>query len=455
MPATEKQQAIASESRVRKADQSISETPALEWRRQGEEWETSNPNGSPAIDAKPSLLVLTSTFPKGPDDSTPAFILTLSKHLQRWFQVTVLSPAARGAPDSGKLEGVQVQRFHYFWPRSLELLADGAILENLRRRRWLFLQTPFLLLFELVATYRLARAIRPAVIHAHWFIPQGIVAAVVGSLLNIPVVVTALGGDVSGLRGWLWSSIRKVVASKSKAITVVSADLRNRLNGVVSATGEPPAVIPMGVDTDRLRDVSDGAAPVDKTILFVGRLAEKKGLRYLISAFPQVLSRHPDARLRVVGDGPMRAEMETLAQHLDLADHVTFVGGQSPQELRRSYVRSRVFVVPSVVARSGDTEGLPVALLEAMAAGRPIVATSVGGIPEVVIHGRTGLVVEPESPAGLARAICELLDSGSRAERLGKVARRWARRKFDWHNVAASYAALLTRVANASIGPTG
>lgn len=395
----------------------------------------------------PTLLVLASTFPKSRADSTPAFVLDLSKHLQSRFQVTVLTPAVKGAPEGDEIEGVKVRRFHYFWPRSLELLADGAILENLRRRRWLFLQAPFLLLFEFVAAYRLARASRPAVIHAYWFIPQGLVAVVVGSFLNIPVVVTALGGDVSGLRGWLWSTIRNVVASKSKAITVVSTDLKNRLSGVVSATGEPPAVMPMGVDTERLTDESDGSIPADKTILFVGRLAEKKGLQYLIKAFPQVLSHHPEARLLVVGDGPNRAELEALAEHLHLTDHVRFVGGQSPEELRRSYLSSRLFVVPSVVARSGDTEGLPVALLEAMAAGRPVVATSVGGVPEVVVQGRTGLLVEPESPRALASAITTLLDSPDGAGRMGTVARRWVRRKFDWRQVGQRYANLLTQAA--------
>ena len=440
---------------MRKAHQSTTETRAPESRRHVEAGKSSEPQGALATEAKPSLLVLASTFPKGPGDSTPAFILSLSKHLQSWFRVTVLSPAATGAPDSGELEGVQVRRFHYFWPPSLELLAEGAILENLHRRRWLLLQAPFLLLFEFIATYRLARASRPAVIHAHWFVPQGIVAVIVGSLLNIPVVVTALGGDVSGLRGWLWSAIRSAVASRTKAITVVSTDLRNRLSGVVSATGESPAVMPMGVDSDHLRDESGGAVSADKTILFVGRLVEKKGLEYLIRAFPEVVSRHPDARLMVVGDGPLRGEAEALAKRLHLTGHVRFMGGQSREELRPSYLRSRLFVVSSVVARSGDTEGLPVALLEAMAAGRPVVATAVGGIPEVVIHRRTGLLVEPESATSLAGAICELLDSPAEAARMGALARRWVRRKFDWRHVAARYAALLSEVAAVQRGPSG
>jgi len=253
--------------------------------------------------SKPGLLVLTTTFPRNAEDSTPSFVLNLCKRLQAQFDVTVLAPSAGGARHRGEVEGVQVRRFHYFWPRSLELLAEGALLESLRQRPWLFLQTPFLLLSELVAAYSWARRSKPAVIHAHWLIPQGIVAVLVGGLLNIPVVVTAHGADVSGLRGWPWSAIRRAVAARSKAITVVSSDLKKRLDGVVSGLGQAPLVMPMGVDSDRFR-AGEAARPAnDKTVLFVGRLAEKKGLEYLLRAFPQVLSHHPDARLVVVGDG--------------------------------------------------------------------------------------------------------------------------------------------------------
>jgi len=409
--------------------------------------QTSNPLPEVSDVDKPSLLVLTSTFPKGSGDSTPPFVLNLSKRLQPWFKVTALTPAVKGAPDRDEIEGVQVRRFHYFWPQSLELLADGAILENVRHRRWLLLQAPFLLLFEFIAAYRWARANRPSVIHAYWFIPQGIVAVMVGGLLGIPAVVTALGADVSGLRGGPWSAIRRVVAARSKGVTVVSWDLRNRLGAVKSGTGELPAVIPMGVDAERLRAESGAAPPAEKRVLFVGRLVEKKGLEYLIRAFPEVLSRHPDAQLIVVGDGPLRGGMEALTRKLGLEDQVDFVGGKPHLELARFYSACRVFVGPSVVAESGDTEGLPVAFVEAMAAGRPVLGTSVGGIPEIVIPGRTGLLVEPGSPTALAAAVNELLDSPAKADRMGKVARRWVRRKFDWRQVGQRYANLLTQAA--------
>jgi len=397
--------------------------------------------------ARPALLVLSSTFPKSIDDSTPPFVLQLSSHLLPYFDVTVLTPAVRNAPRKETLQGVNVRRFHYFWPRSLERLADGAILENLSRSRWLYLQAPFLLLFELIAALRLARAKRPAVIHAHWFIPQGIVAVIVGRLLKIPVVITAHGADVYGLRGRVWHALRRALTSRCEAVTVVSQDMATKLPGATSRRGEPPLVMPMGVDSQRFAVGPATPSAPGQTVLFVGRLAKKKGVEHLIRAFPAVLARHPDARLVLVGNGPCRAELQALSSQLGLTDRVRFAGAQSPAELPRFYNSSRVFVGPSVVAASGDTDGLPVVLPEAMAAGCPLVGTAVGGILDVVIHGRTGLLVEPGSPTALAAAINELLDSPGAAERMGALAQRWVRRKFDWRQVARGYADVLAQAA--------
>lgn len=400
--------------------------------------------------ARPALLVLSSTFPRSIDDSTPPFVLQLSSHLLPYFDVTVLTPAVRNAPHKETLQGVKVRRFHYFWPRSLERLADGAILENLSRSRWLYLQAPFLLLFELIAALRLARAKRPAVIHAHWFIPQGIVAVIVGRLLKIPVVITAHGADVYGLRGRLWRALRKALASRCEAVTVVSQDMATKLPGATSRRGEPPQVMPMGVDSQRFAAGPATSGDPGQTVLFVGRLAKKKGVEYLIRAFPEVLARHPDARLVLVGNGPCRAELGALSWQLGLTDRVRFVGAQPPAELPRFYRSSHVFVGPSVVARSGDTESFGLVFAEAMAAGCPVVGTTVGGIPGLVAHGRTGLLVEPESPAALAAAINHMLDSPTKAERMAALARRWVRRRLNWRHVARRYADKLAQAARAS-----
>ena len=397
--------------------------------------------------SRPTLLVLTSTFPKGLNDSTPPFVFQLCRHLLPHFEVTVLAPAAGSAPEVDTLQGIKVRRFHYFWPRSLERLTHGAMLENLVRNPWLWLQAPFFVLFELVATLRLARAMRPDVIHAHWFVPQGIVAALAGLMLRIPVVVTAHGGDVYGLRGRLLDAMRRAVASRCEAVTVVSRDMAMNLPGVVSRRGEPPKVMPMGVDTQRFSEAPAHNGNSEQVVLFVGRLARKKGLEYLIRAFPGVLARHPDARLVVVGDGPCREQLEALSSQLRLGDRVRFAGAQPPAALPRLYRASRVFVLPSVVAMSGDTDGLPVVLLEAMAAGCSLVGSAVGGIPDVMINGRTGLLVEPGAPAALAAAINQVLESPDQAARMGSLAQRWARRRFDWRQVARGYAGVLANAA--------
>jgi glycosyltransferase involved in cell wall biosynthesis len=391
--------------------------------------------------------VLTSTFPKSADDGTPPFVFQLCRRLLSRFDVCVLAPAVRNAPQAESLQGVRVRRFHYFWPHSLERLADGAMLENVSRNRWLYLQAPLLLLFGLIAAFRLARAMRPSVIHAHWFIPQGMVAVLVGRILKIPVVITSHGGDLYGLRGRLWNALRRALAARCKVVTVVSRDMAVNLPDVMSQSGEPPKVMPMGVDTQRFAVESEHHEDSDQTVLFVGRLAKKKGVEYLIRAFPDVLAHHPDTCLVVVGDGPCRGELEALSSQLGLEGRVRFAGAQPPAELPRFYRRSRVFVAPSVVTRSGDTESFGLVFVEAMAAGCPVVGTSVGGIADVVVHGRTGLVVEPESPSALAVAINQLLDSPTEAQRMAAVARRWVRRKFDWRQVARRYADTLAQAA--------
>ncbi len=321
------------------------------------------------------------------------------------------------------------------------------MLENLRRSPWLYLQAPFLFLFELIAALQLARKLRPAVIHAHWFVPQGVVAVLVGWIHKIPVVITSHGGDVYGLRGRIWGALRRAVAARCEAVTVVSRDMAANLPEFVSQGGEPPQVMPMGVDTQRFAVEPERRKDSDQTVLFVGRLAKKKGVEYLIRAFADIAERHPAARLLVVGDGPCRGELEALSSQLGLADHVRFVGAQPPAELPRFYCQSRVFVAPSVVARSGDTESFGLVFVEAMAAGCPVIGTNVGGTADVAVHGRTGLLVEPESPAALAEAINELLDSPAKGEKMAALARRWVRRKFDWRQVADRYADTLAQAA--------
>ncbi|WP_295697064.1 glycosyltransferase [Lapillicoccus sp.] len=361
----------------------------------------------------PRLVVLASTFPARPDDGTPAFVLDLAQAEAQGFETTVIVPAVRGALSRERIGSVEVRRFRYF-PSRWEDLADGAILENLRARPSRWLQVAPFLLAEWLAVRRAVRELRPDVLHVHWIIPQGIVA--LGVMGRIPSVVTTLGGDLYGLRNPVALALKRAVVSRAGALTTMNEDMRRQL----VALGAPESratVVPMGADLRGIRTAAEGVTRETGRLLFVGRLVEKKGLTHLVEALR--LLDDPSLRLTVVGDGPLRRDLEDQATGLQ----VEFLGALGRTTLAQQYARATVMIVPSTRAASGDQDGLPVALLEAMGLGCPVVASDLPGINEVVLDGETGRLTPPGDPAALAVAIREVVGSPERAARLGAAAR--------------------------------
>ena len=170
-------------------------------------------------------------------------------------------------------------------------------------------------------------------------------------------------------------------------------------------------------------------------LVFAGSLIPRKGVNYLLEAMPPILRAFPDCRLAIVGDGSQRAELERQAQDLGLAQAVTFTGALSQAEVRRWMQRARLSVLPSI------EEGLGVVLLELLACGTPVVASRVGGIPDVVTPA-VGRLVPPGDPAQLAEAICALLgDLPAWAEMSGR-ARGHIVAEYDWERIAGRHIAL-------------
>jgi colanic acid/amylovoran biosynthesis glycosyltransferase len=381
------------------------------------------------------LLVLASTFPGGADDGTPAFVRDLAIAEATEFDTVVLVPRVAGAAMAEHRDGLTVRRFRYF-PRRWEDLADGAIIENLRRRRSRWLQVLPFVLAEAWALRRLIREHRPDVLHLHWIVPQGVAALLTGR--RVPWLVTTLGGDVYALSDPISARLKRTVLRRAGAVTAMNADMTARL----VAQGAPPArthVLPMGADVGLVRAAAAGVARQPGRILFVGRLVEKKGLHVLLAALRGVGT--AGWSLEVVGDGPLRAQLEAAAAGLP----VTFLGALPRAELARAYGRGEVVVVPSVAAASGDQDGLPVALLEAMAAGCAVVGSRIAGIDAAVVDGDSGLLVPPGDPGALAAALDGLLADPDRRAKLGAGAAARAE-EFSVAAVGARYRALLRQV---------
>jgi glycosyltransferase involved in cell wall biosynthesis len=385
--------------------------------------------------ARLRILVLASTYPRWPGDPEPGFVHELCRRLAARFDVTVLAPDAPGAT-AGLLDGVEVARFRYA-PRSWQtLVAGGGIVANLRRHPWKALLLPGFVLGQWLAAHRVLRARRFDVVHAHWLVPQGLVARALRA--HAPYVVTSHGGDLFGLRGGAFTALKRAVAARAAGMTVVSTAMRDEARRLGLA---PPRleVLPMGVDLQR-RFIADASVMRDPDrLLFVGRLVAKKGLRHLLDALPAIRARRPRATLDVVGYGPEEPALRAQVERLALGDAVRFLGARPQEELPALYRRAALFVAPFVRDASGDQEGLPVVLMEAAACGCPVLAGDVAGVSDLLGPAMHECTVPAADVAALAAAVLRRLEDRVAAAASAASIRAFAAQRFDWERIAAAY----------------
>jgi len=383
--------------------------------------------------ARPRALVVATTYPARHGDGTPAFVADLCAELAVDFDVTVVVPRVSGAPSreqspDGSLTVVR----HRYFPRRWESVAEGAILENVRARKSTLVQVPFLVGSQFFAVRRVARAVRPDVIHAHWIIPAGVSARALSR--KAPLVVTTLGGDLYALRGRLPTRLKRRVVAAARVVTVMNADMANVVR---SLGGTDVRVMPMGARFSVVTPVA-GDGPV--RVLAVGRLVEKKGFDVLLAA----LENAPGTSLTIVGDGPERGALESAARALGA--RVTFAGQLGREALDAAYTHADIAVFPSRPAASGDQDGLPVAMLEAMGSGLAVIASDLPGLNEAMVDGVSGVLVAPGDARALAAAVRELTGDPERRRALGGAAASRAA-KYSVESVGAGYRALLHEVS--------
>lgn len=395
-------------------------------------------------EGRPTLLVLTSTYPRWAGDPEPGFVHELARRMTVRFHVIVLGPHAPGAKVVEVADDVEVIRYRYAPERWETLVNDGGIVTNLRRRKWKLLLVPSFVLAQAWRAMRLVYTRDVAVIHAHWLIPQGLIAAVLQHLpgRKVPFVVTSHGADLYALRGGLLGRLKRWVVGESSAATVVSSAMRGHLGGIGADLGKV-SVLPMGVDLAERFTPDPSVSRSHREILFVGRLVEKKGLRYLMEAMPSVLRSVPDARLTIAGFGPEEKALKAQVKRLGLEPEVTFLGAVQQAELPSLYRRAALFVAPFVQADSGDQEGLPVALMEAVACGCPVVAGHVPGIDDLLGKLTSELCVDARNPAALAARIVAGLEHPDAERARAQRVRDTASMHVDWTRIARGYADLL------------
>ena len=385
--------------------------------------------------------MVTSSYPKFPGDVTAPFIESIARGVAaRGHAVDVVLPQH---PDLRRGDDEPVRFFPYrYAPDRWSLWGYAQSLEgDVRVRPSIYLLFPFAAAALRSAVSARLQARRYDVVHVHWVVPNAALVQDIAGAHRVPLVVSLHGSDVFLAERLLPARVlaRRAFA-RAGVVTACSADLHAR----ALALGAPPErtrTVAYGVDVSAFSPERKdsgwrerlGIPADDLLVVAFGRLVEKKGFGCLVEAAARV----PGVSVVIAGEGDLRNELRSLIEATGAP--VRLAGNLDREAMADALAAADVVAIPSVVDRAGNVDGLPNTLLEAFAAGRAVVASRVAGIPDVVQHDVTGLLVPPKDPLALAAALERLRREPATRERLARAARETAVRRFTWDEAARRF----------------
>lgn len=358
--------------------------------------------------------MLTSTLPRHPDDLQANFV---GEQADAWAterpgdQLIVLAPHHAGAAfkeDKGKYK---IQRFRYAFPVQLQRLAYPAILPNLRRNPLLYLQVPIFLICQYLAAKKLSRQTGANLVYAHWIMPQGLIAWLLKKSTGIPYILQNHSSDLAVFESLVAPGrlLAQAILEDCAHFFCVNSEQQDRAASLFEGRAREQflarcTVLPMGIASGQQTKPDNPG----HDLVTIGRFSRKKGIDLLIRAAEILASRSVRPRIALAGDGEERARLEKLVQRAD----ISFAGFLTGDAKNRFLASAKCFAFPAH-ADQGDVEGMPVALLEALARGAPVLATrdsNVRLLPEWdAIRDHVVFIEDPTDIEALASAIEDLL----------------------------------------------
>ena len=397
------------------------------------------------------VLYLVTNFARWEGDPHSPWLVEQALQLRdRGIESAVLAPSYKGLRDH-EIYGIPVYRFHYFFSRWEDLTHLEGGPNKIKNPLYLPLILPYMF-FGTLAAIRHCRRQRYDVLHVHWPLPQGVFGLVGQSISGARLVTSFHGAELLLTRRYPFlKSVLRYIIQRSDAVSANSSFTASLVRDLADVEVK---VIPYGstIVTREVPSMVAGPGPhpeplgpepgnEGRRILFVGRLIERKGLPYLIEAI-HLLPPGLRVRLDIVGAGHQRPLLERLVREKGLAERVFFRGRIPYEELAELYAGCDLFVLPAIVDSRGDTEGLGVVLVEAMSYKKPVIATNVGGIPDIIRHNKTGILVEQRDPQALAQAIEAVLTDENRAKELGQAGFAYIKEYFAWPRIVDQVVAL-------------
>ncbi len=390
------------------------------------------------------VVHIVTAFPRHEDDVITPWLGTLIRAQQAGgLDVSVLAPSYRGL-GAQRVGEIDVRRFRYAPRRFERLTHDETVPDRLGHSPWYAGLLPLYLAGGVLESLRLGRE-RPDVVHVHWPVPHAVFGATTRAASGgrTAMVCTYYSVEIRWIERrvpWLkpllaWS------ARAADGLTAISTETASR---VPAPAEREISIVPFGSalqvsGREGLRPPLATDDPLQ--LLFVGRLVERKGVEHLVEALGRVRQTRA-AKLTLVGEGEWRPVIQKAVEREGVEEHVTFAGRVSAERLREYYERCDIFVLPAVVDSKGDTEGLGVVLLEALGFARPVVASALGGIPDIVKPERTGWLTRPGDAEDLAGTILAIAADPDRARDIARRGRSFVEERFSIEQIAADLEAV-------------
>lgn len=400
-----------------------------------------------------NILVFTSTFPRFTSgDATPPFVYNLSKWLsEKWLNITIITPRVPWAKNFESRDWMEIYRYWYFFSEKLEKLCDWGIISNLKNNKLLYFQVPFLFIAGFLFMIKIVTKKNIEIIHAHWLIPQWLLAVIYKKFINnnIKIIVTSHWSDISSLQMLLFKYLKIYTLQNIDILTVVSTDLKNKINNYWEFSNLKIIIAPMGVD-----EIKFNSSNYDKKIrlshsidwpliLFVWRLVEGKWVSYLIKWMLKIINKYPKAKLLIVWWWPLKTNLEILTRELKLENNVTFLWPIENNNLPAYYASADLFIWPSHKTNDGAEEWFWLVFVEAILSGCITIWTSLPWIMDIISNWKTGLLIKEKDPDDIAMNAIKAL-SWNHIDK--NLAIKVTKDKFSWSKVTNTYYNLFTNL---------
>ncbi len=389
------------------------------------------------------LLVLTSTLPGKHNETDPRFVLDLCLNLSRQgMEIDILTPHVNDQPLQENISGITIYRYRYFFSGFEKLTSGNGILPNLKKHKAYYFLVPFFLFGQVIAAYKLIKKNNYDFVHAHWLIPQGLIA----SLLKIapfiqcpPVLCTIHGSDIVKLDTYVLNIFKRWIIENVDAITLVSKSLQYYLDQL-GANHNNIQVCPMGVDLKgcfTIQKKPEERNPL--SLIFVGRLIHQKGILELIEVIRDLYKNYPKIELNIIGEGDLSERINNYIKEEGLEKNIILHGAKTPQQVAQLLNQSSIFVMPSTI-----NEGFGLVTIEAMGCGCAVLASDLPSSREIIQHETNGLLFKPSDMTDMARQVERLILNNNLKEQIVTQARQSAVEQYDWTAISSKYFSYIT-----------